>query len=752
MATTRRVKGLSSETMPPKTARRPRAIPTEEAPARSRPAKSLVAAKTTAKQATLAKQGRSDRALRELEARVAKLEEELSRERKVVALFRDVGLAIDQWRDDPSQASDATGLDSLLVLVLGKMKEAVSADRITLYLLDSAKEYLESRIVEGVQNTTIRLRIPKGIAGRVAKTGIPEIVADAYEDARFNPAFDKKTGYRTRSILAVPMHDHDGTILGVVQVLNKAGGPFTEADADLLTSLASQAAIVIDNVELVASLAGKNAELEETYDQLLRRMRDLDLLFELERVLGRASTVEDLVLGTVQAARKVIPARVGAVAVKDPELGTATVWVLGDHDKAPRRFPIAPGQGFIGRALGTAAVSVIDNDAAFFAEEERRERAASRVGGRRAGDPGGPLVAPVAESLGRSDPLNDSELDALAGFVTENAIAVPLEGEGREVLGAFALYNHRDPAGFGPEDIDLAELVAANLATALRLLLAREAREREERLTSVGRLLSGVIHDLKTPLAVIAGYVDLLRDEPDPTVRTRHSDLIRKQLAHLGALQKDVLDFLRGERTLFLRRVYVAPYFSELAKSLDGLFQSAGVTFNLVLDDRGTARFDEQKITRLVQNLARNAVEALVQAQTPAPQVSLRVRRRVLRGKELLEIVTSDNGPGVPKEIEHRLFRSFVTSGKKGGTGLGLAIVKRIAEEHGGTVAVTSSPRGATFTVLLPVDGPRDQARPTPAPTNERTSERPPSDRPVRRSRPPVATPPDDGEGAETTP
>jgi signal transduction histidine kinase len=729
VATTRRAKGLSIDTIPPKTARRPRVVPVEPAPvdaARRAEADPKNGVKTAA---------RGQRALRGLEARVAKLEEELSRERKVVALFRDVGLAIDRWRDDPMQASDATGLDSLLVLVLGKMKEAVSADRITLYLLDSAKEYLESRIVEGVQNTTIRLRIPKGIAGRVAKTGIPEIVADAYADERFNPAFDKKTGYRTRSILAVPMHDHDGTILGVVQVLNKASGPFTEADADLLTSLASQAAIVIDNVELVASLAGKNAELEETYDQLLRRMRDLDLLFELERVLGRASTVEDLVLGTVQAARKVIPARVGAVAVKDPELGTATVWVLGDHDKAPRRFPIAPGQGFIGRALGTAAVSVIDNDAAFFAEEERRERAASRVGGRRAGDPGGPLVAPIAESLGgRSDPLNDSELDALAGFVTENAIAVPLEGEGREVLGAFALYNHRDPAGFGPEDIDLAELVAANLATALRLLLAREAREREERLTSVGRLLSGVIHDLKTPLAVIAGYVDLLRDEPDPTVRTRHSDLIRKQLAHLGALQKDVLDFLRGERTLFLRRVYVAPYFAELAKSLDGLFQSAGVTFNLVLDDRGTARFDEQKITRLVQNLARNAVEALVQAQTPAPQVSLRVRRRVLRGKELLEIVTSDNGPGVPKEIEHRLFRSFVTSGKKGGTGLGLAIVKRIAEEHAGTVSVASSPRGATFTVLLPVEGPRDQPRPTTAPPEERA----PSDRPVRRSRPPA--------------
>ncbi len=62
----------------------------------------------------------------------------------------------------------------------------------------------------------------------------------------------------------------------------------------------------------------------------------------------------------------------------------------------------------------------------------------------------------------------------------------------------------------------------------------------------------------------------------------------------------------------------------------------------------------------------------------------------------------SDTGPGIPKEIEHRLFESFVTSGKKGGTGLGLAIVKKITEEHGGTITVSSTPRGATFKLRLP--------------------------------------------------
>jgi signal transduction histidine kinase len=65
-------------------------------------------------------------------------------------------------------------------------------------------------------------------------------------------------------------------------------------------------------------------------------------------------------------------------------------------------------------------------------------------------------------------------------------------------------------------------------------------------------------------------------------------------------------------------------------------------------------------------------------------------------------VTFADNGPGIPKDIEHRLFQSFATSGKKGGTGLGLAIVKKIAEEHGGSVSVRSSKVGATFVLTLP--------------------------------------------------
>jgi signal transduction histidine kinase len=67
-----------------------------------------------------------------------------------------------------------------------------------------------------------------------------------------------------------------------------------------------------------------------------------------------------------------------------------------------------------------------------------------------------------------------------------------------------------------------------------------------------------------------------------------------------------------------------------------------------------------------------------------------------------LVVTFADNGPGIPKEIEHRLFQSFATSGKKGGTGLGLAIAKKIAEEHNGSIVVHSTRNGATFELRIP--------------------------------------------------
>jgi signal transduction histidine kinase len=116
------------------------------------------------------------------------------------------------------------------------------------------------------------------------------------------------------------------------------------------------------------------------------------------------------------------------------------------------------------------------------------------------------------------------------------------------------------------------------------------------------------------------------------------------------------------------------------------------------------ARFDEGRVARAIFNLCRNAIEAM---QHSGGVLSIGAG---LDGTQLL-ISVQDTGPGIPAEIEGRLFQSFVTAGKQGGTGLGLAIVKKIVDEHGGSIQVVSSEKGARFELRFPQPEPKDARR-----------------------------------------
>jgi GAF domain-containing protein len=107
-------------------------------------------------------------------------------------------------------------LDGLLDLVLKESVKTVDADRGSLFIVDRAREHLLSRFAQG-ETRAIRVPIGTGIAGTVARSGLPLNIPDAYADPRFNPEVDRSTGYQTRSILCVPMLGSRGEVVGVVQ-------------------------------------------------------------------------------------------------------------------------------------------------------------------------------------------------------------------------------------------------------------------------------------------------------------------------------------------------------------------------------------------------------------------------------------------------------------------------------------------------------------------------------------------------------
>jgi len=145
---------------------------------------------------------------------------------------------------------EKTDLGSLLGLIMEEATKTMHADRSTLYLVDRDRNELVSFIAQQSGVKEIRLPMGMGIAGHVAKTGKAANIADAYENPLFNKETDAQTGYRTRTMLCVPMKNHDREIIGVLQVLNKKKGLFTEYDEWLFKTYAAYAATAIENARL----------------------------------------------------------------------------------------------------------------------------------------------------------------------------------------------------------------------------------------------------------------------------------------------------------------------------------------------------------------------------------------------------------------------------------------------------------------------------------------------------------------------
>ncbi|MEP7124239.1 MAG: ATP-binding protein, partial [Byssovorax sp.] len=456
----------------------------------------------------------------------------------------------------------------------------------------------------------------------------------------------------------------------------------------------------------------KNMQLVETKEQLEHRVSDLKLLFDLESAMSGAQSMEDLARAVVTEAARACDGAAGAILVDEQEGGIWLYYV--DYESVRGKLGLHAGD----HATASGA-AITPAHAAIEVKRVAMKRNEGVIGWAMFHNEALSLPADL-ERLGGEDGLESpvsGRLSTMLNVQVSSAIAVPLDGEQDEAVGAIALYNSRKPGGFSQDDRALLRLISANASTAVRLFRSRVERERSERLTTIGRLLSGVMHDMRTPLTVISGYVQLMATATDAQQRSEHARLILKQFDLLSAMQREVLEFARGERSILVRKVYLTKFFEDVEKQLRHELDGTHVDLVFQLEDRGVARFDESKLTRVLHNLARNGIEAM---GARGGKLTLRVSRE---GTDLV-VTVSDTGKGIPKDIEDKLFQSFVTSGKRGGTGLGLAIVKKIVDEHAGTITVKSTPHGATFIVRLPQDGPPQPAAP---PFDRRQSGRPPS-------------------------
>jgi signal transduction histidine kinase len=252
---------------------------------------------------------------------------------------------------------------------------------------------------------------------------------------------------------------------------------------------------------------------------------------------------------------------------------------------------------------------------------------------------------------------------------------------------------------FGPDDERLLHLVAPRVAAALHEARRRERSKNAEQLERLGTMLAGIVHDLKTPMTVISGYVQLMAMEENPAERQQNAEIVLKNCEQMTSMIKELLQFVRGDSSILIRKVYVQAFLKEVDDMMQRLVQNRpNIKVSTKTAYRGSVRVDDLKLKRAIANLAKNAMEAL--GDKPDGTVTVSVEQV----GDQIEFAVADNGPGLPPEIEGRLFEQFATHGKKEGTGLGLALVKKIVDDHNGDVRVESKKgEGVTFRLRVPL-------------------------------------------------
>jgi len=212
-------------------------------------------------------------------------------------------------------------LEMLLQIILDIALDMVHGDRGTVYLFDERKGEFWAKVakgLEGNERVKIHLGMGQGIAGYVGATGDTINIPDAYLDPRFSPDVDKSTGYRTKSILCMPMRNNDGKIIGVFQLLNKRMGIFTQADE-----------VLIDGLSVHAALAIENARLHEQERQKIQLERDLVAAREVQMSLVPKHVPE--VRGYEFAACTIPAKQIGGDLFDfHPISGTRLAFCLGD--------------------------------------------------------------------------------------------------------------------------------------------------------------------------------------------------------------------------------------------------------------------------------------------------------------------------------------------------------------------------------------------------------------------------------------
>jgi signal transduction histidine kinase len=583
-----------------------------------------------------------------------------------------------QTLGEVSQAvSSSLDLAEVLETVAAHAVRLSSSDACGIFEIDPARNRfvvvathsLSPRFVEALQGPSADPK--RSAVSRASEGGEPVQFPDLAVPSDF--AFRDivlKEGFR--ALLAVPMGGGD-VVRGIVLYRKEPGG-FEGRIVNLLTTLANQSKVAIDNARLFREIQNQRIQLEHL-------SMNMEQLYRLSTALQEPLSLKEQLTRVLEAARRVV------------QIDRFCIWVVTPTGGG---FAALAGAGFseeAGKEVPAVEIPMIEAGAIGQAYRDGRSLVFNEQN-------------PLPPELRLRAPY--SEQKALR---SKRFLVVPMIARGRRV-GVLAADNMGSGAPISFHTVELLQIFASHAAVAIengRLFQEIEEKGRQLEIASKhkSQFLANMSHELRTPLNAVLGYIELVLDNifgefpeeiRDVLQRARHNGL------HLLGLINDVLDLSRieaGQLNLSLGDYSMGEVVHTVLTAVESLASEKKLTLKAVLaSDLPPGKGDERRIVQVLLNLVGNAIKF-----TEAGDVT--VEAAVSDGTFLVSV--SDTGPGISAADQARIFEEFQqadssSTRKKGGTGLGLSIAKRIVQLHGGRIWVESGPgKGSTFRFTVPV-------------------------------------------------
>jgi len=311
-------------------------------------------------------------------------------------------------------------------------------------------------------------------------------------------------------------------------------------------------------------------------------------------------------------------------------------------------------------------------------------------------------VAVSGETINIPDAYADRrfnpEVDRRSGYRTKTILCMPMKNKDGKVIGVFQLLNK--PGGsFNEEDQEFIDALSVHAAIAVENALLAKMMVQNERLSTVGKMASTIIHDIKAPMGVLRMSAEVMRRKSTDVETGKLADEMIRQIDRFVNMTREILDFSRGVSSMNLQEAEVNELIGSILSFIEKDLGKRKVKLVKDMNFKGKIRVDEDKLSRVFYNIASNAADAMPDGG--------RLTVRTDRENDFLLIEFIDDGIGMPPDVREKIFEPFMTYGKSHGTGLGMSIVKKIVDDHKGKIEIESEVRkGTTVRVFLPLGNP----------------------------------------------